>query len=845
MLMAFYTKSVKQTLDDLQTTSGGLSAIESKQRLRQYGPNSIKLRTEPLWRKLLEPFLSVFMAVLVVAIGISLWHRSYFDAAIIGAIILMNALIYYVQRFSTERILRSLQKRSTVKVEVLRKGKSVTVDAVNIVPGDVIVLDEGDKIPADARIIEARSFRVDESQLTGESLPISKQVETLGADRQIYEQSNMVFQGSFVIGGEARAVVVATGNNTEFGRLSDLSATSEEVNPVERKIDTLITQIVIVISLVALVTMGLALWRGIAWDEALRFVIALSVSAVPENLPIAISIILVLAMQRMARRKALVRTMGSIESIGAITTIATDKTGTLTHNKLSVQELWHPRNQRKYTLQTLADAIVPHTRHSVADPLDTAFRSFIAKNPPANVRKPVKVYQFEHALALSGALYHNGAQYALALKGAPEQLIERCNLTEGERERATIELHHLTGLGFRVIALGHAMLKKPLESLEEISPRQRITFDGFVAIADTLRTEAKSAIATAQAAGITVRMITGDHFETAYHIGKELGLVRHRSEVFDSRQMSMMSDDDLAERLKTIRVCARVLPEYKHRILEILKQHDITAMTGDGVNDIPALTNAHVGVAMGSGAQIAKDAGDIILLDNNFQSIVSAIHEGRTVYANIKRMVTYLLSTNLGEVLVSLGSLIVGLPLPLTPVQILWINIVTDSAMVIPIGMEPGEARNMKRPPKPANAPLLSTFMISRIIIMALLMAVLVLTLYALFDHWHGADYARTVAFCALATVQWAGAFEARSDYESLFRRIKKRNTPFLVGLLVAIGLQLIAIASPFAPYLHVAPITATDFAAVTTVAFVLPIIVLELHKWFGRTFLGKRPELN
>ena len=302
MLMAFYTKSVKQTLDDLQTTSSGLSAIESKQRLRQYGPNSIKLRTEPLWRKLLEPFLSVFMAVLVVAIGISLWHRSYFDAAIIGAIILLNALIYYVQRFSTERILRSLQKRSTVKVEVLRKGKSVTVDAVNIVPGDVIVLDEGDKIPADARIIEARSFRVDESQLTGESLPISKQVETLGADRQIYEQSNMVFQGSFVIGGEARAVVVATGNNTEFGRLSDLSATSEEVNPVERKIDALITQIVIVISLIALVTMGLALWRGIAWDEALRFVIALSVSAVPENLPIAISIILVLAMQRMARR---------------------------------------------------------------------------------------------------------------------------------------------------------------------------------------------------------------------------------------------------------------------------------------------------------------------------------------------------------------------------------------------------------------------------------------------------------------------------------------------------------------------------------------------------------------
>ena len=843
MLMAYYTKSIKQTLTELQTTSGGLSAIESKQRLQHYGLNSIKLRTEPLWRKLLEPFLSVFMAVLLVAIAISLWHESYFDAAIIGAIMIINALIYYVQRFSAERILRSLQERSPVKVEVLRKGKSATIDAEKLVPGDVIVLDEGDKIPADARLIEVRSFRVDESQLTGESLPISKQAEPLDADRQIYEQSNMVFQGSFVIGGEARAVVVATGNDTEFGRLSDLSATSEEVNPVQKKIDKLITQIVVAVTVIALLALGLALWRGIAWDEALRFVIALSVSAVPEDLPIAISIILVLAMQRMARRKALVRTMSSIESIGAITTIATDKTGTLTHNKLSVQGLWHPRHNRKRTMQTLADSIVARTGHNVADPLDTAFRAFIAKNLPSHTGKPMRSYQFEHALAMSGALHHHGAQYSLALKGAPEQLIERCSLTEGEREQAIAELHRLTSLGFRVIALGHATLKESLESLETLPPRQPITFDGFVAVADTLRTEAKDAIATAQAAGITVRMITGDHFETTYHIGKELGLVTRRNQVFDSRQMSTMSDEDLAKRLETVNVCARVLPEHKHRILEILKQNNITAMTGDGVNDIPALTNAHVGVAMGSGAQIAKDAGDIILLDDNFQSIVSAIHEGRTVYANIKRMVTYLLSTNLGEVIVSLGSLVAGLPLPLAPVQILWINLVTDSAMVIPIGMEPGEARNMKQPPKSADAPLLSKFIVSRIIITAMLMAALTLALYIYFDVRYGDDYARTIAFCALTTVQWAGALEARSDYESLFKRLKKPNVPFIIGLTIAILLQLVAMFTPFGEFLHVTAIKMHDFIGVTLLAFILPIIVIEIHKWVGRRFFGKRPD--
>ena len=843
--MVFYTKSIKETLVELQTTDGGLSKIESEERLRQHGPNTIKVRTEPLWRKLLEPFLSVFMAVLVVAAAISLWQGSYLDAAIVGVIMAINATIYYVQRFSTERILRSLQKKSAVSVEVLRKGKSSTVDASVLVPGDVIILDEGDKIPADARLLETRSFRVDESQLTGESLPISKQTDELPGDIEIYAQSNMVFQGSFVVGGMAKAVVVATGNNTEFGRLSNLSSGNRDVNPVQVKIDRLITQIVTVISLVALIALGLALYRGIAWDEALRFVIALSVSAVPENLPIAISIILVLAMQRMARRKALVRTMSSIESIGAITTIATDKTGTLTHNKLSVQDFWSIRPGEKRLVQTLARSIVKQPGHKAVDPLDTAFAAYVKDHAPALKAKSMRAYQFEHEAAMSGALHHHGEQYELALKGAPEQLIERGDLTEGEREKATAELQHLTGLGYRVIALAHTTLKAPIDSLEDLPPRQRIVFDGLVAVADTLRAEAKGAIATAQAAGVTVRMITGDHVETAYHIGKELGLVQRRNQVFDSRQMSRMSDEKLAERLATARVFARVSPEHKHRILEILKQNNITAMTGDGVNDIPALTNAHVGVAMGSGAQITKDAGDIILLNDNFQSIVSAIHEGRTVYANIKRMVTYLLSTNLGEVIVSLGSLIAGLPLPLAPVQILWINLVTDSAMVIPIGMEPGEARNMKQPPKPANAPLLSKFIISRIILMAILMSALTLTLYVIFSQKHDTSYARTVAFCALVTVQWAGAFEARSDYESIFGRLKKRNTPFLIGLAVAVALQLVAVLTPLGVFLHVTPIHTTDFLLVTAIAFILPIATIELHKWIGRRFFGKRPTVE
>lgn len=845
MLMAFYNKTVKETLAELETTTRGLSDIESDERLRHYGLNTIKVKSDPLWRKIIEPFKSIFMAVLAVAATVSLWHKSYFDAGLIIFIMAINALIYYAQRFSTERILRSLQKQSVTEVEVLRKDQRKMIAATLLVPGDVIILDEGDKIPADARVLEARSFRVDESQLTGESLPIEKTSTTLSNDHEIYEQTNMVFQGSFVVGGAATVVVVTTANDTEFGRLSDLSSGDRSINPVQQKIDKLITRIIAVILGIALFAFWLALARGVEWSEAIRFVIALSVSAVPENLPIAISVILVLAMRRMARRKALVRTMGSIESIGAITTIATDKTGTLTRNKLSVQEIWHPRHNQKRALQTLAASALLDQR-KVADPLDKAFTAFAnSSDQPLKLGEPLRAFAFEHSMAMSGNLRHNGAKYALAVKGAPEKIVDHCDITEGEREKALVELHHLTGLGFRVIALAHATLNKPIESLEEIPSGTPMAFDGFVGVADTLRPEAKGAIARAQAAGISVRMVTGDHFETAYHIGKQLGLVEHRNQVFDSRQIITLSDDELAEKLRDIRVCARVLPEHKHRILEVLKRDNITAMTGDGVNDIPALTNAHVGVAMGAGAQIAKDAGDIILLDNNFRSIVSAIHEGRTVYANIKRMVTYLLSTNLGEVIVSLGALISGLPLPLAPVQILWINLVTDSAMVIPIGLEPGEPRNMLEKPKRANAPLLSKFMISRILLIAVIMSSMTLGLYVYFSQRFSADYARTIAFCSLVTAQWASAIEARSDYESLLGRLRKRNTPFAIGLAIAIGLQIAAFTTPLGQFLHITPVSATHILAVTAMALIIPIILIELHKWIGRAFFGKRPNLG
>lgn len=838
--MLYYTKSVRQTLKELDATESGLPGSEAEERMRKYGPNTVKVEGEPLWRKLIEPFANVFMLVLFVAAAISIFHHDVLDAVIIGIIMAASAIIYYVQRFSTERIIRSLKKHSAQSVEVLRDGKTVDLDSSLLVPGDVIFIHEGEKVPADARLLRAQSLRVDESQLTGESLPISKQIDALSGEKEVYEQSNMLFQGSFIVAGDGLALIVATGNETQFGQLAALTGDTSTQSPVQQKIDKLLSQIIGVIAAIALVAFGLSLLRGMDITESLRFVIALSVSAVPESLPVAISVILVLGMRRMATKKTLVRTMRSIETIGVITTIATDKTGTLTKNQLTVQKVWQP--QGSHGLANMIARTVNRSPRKFHDPLDTAFAMYAQQENIKEYSQPALAnLPFDQSVAMSGNLWHNGDKYDLFVKGAPEHVFARCDLTENEHEKASAVLHSLTAEGYRVIAVAHTTLTKPISKFDGLPRKNKLTFDGLVAVADVLRPEARKAIQTAIGAGVTVRMITGDHFETAYHIGRQLGMVKTREQVFDSRRMSVMSDEELENVIDTIRVFSRVIPEHKYRILALLKKHNITAMTGDGVNDVPALANAHVGVAMGSGSQIAKDAGDIILMDDNFKSIVDAMSEGRTIYANIRRMLYYLLATNAGEVLTMLGSLAIGLPIPLVPVQILWVNLVTDTSMVIPLGLEPGEKSNMVRRPNRPDAPILGKFLISRMVLVALSMAMLTIGMYAFYSAQYGHEYGRTIAFCALVVMQWANAFNARSDDESLFSRLRVFNGKFYIGLTVAVTLQTLAVFGPLGNLLHITPVTIGDLVIISAIAFIVPIATVEIHKYIGRRFFGRR----
>ncbi len=839
MLMLYYNQSVRATLKSLDTSENGLSVTDAAERLTVHGLNSVKVVGEPLWRKLIEPFANVFMLVLLIAAAISFWHHSVIDGVIIVVIMMVSASIYYIQRFSTERILRSLQKHTAEQVSVMRDGEVVMLDSSVLVPGDIIILNEGDKVPADARLMDGNNIRTDESMLTGESTLIDKTVDAVRGNKEVYEQANILFQGSFIVSGEATAIVTETGNNTEFGKIAALAKNTAVTSPVQVKIDRLLSQIIIIVAGLAVVAFALAIIRGTELSEALRFVIAVAVSAVPESLPVAISIILVLGMRRMAKRKALVRNIRAIETVGVLTTIATDKTGTLTKNKLTVQGSWQPSGVHKL-IDVFAFQSINISADSINDPLDNALQNYTNnlkdRLPGGTI---IESIDFDQSYAMSGNVWEYNGKYSLIVKGAPEAIIDRSDLTDNEREKAELKLQQMTSLGYRVIAFGFTELKGPIDEFDDLPKRTKFEFVGYIGVADELRREAHSAIATALAAGVSVRMITGDHFETAYHIGKQLGMVTSREQVFDSRRMGTMSDMDLRETIKDVRVFSRVIPEDKYRILTLLKETDVTAMTGDGVNDVPALANAHVGVAMGNGSQIAKDAGDIILLDNNITSIIGAMKEGRIIFANIRRMLFYLLSTNAGEALTMVGALIIGMPIPLLPVQILWINLVTDTSMVIPLGLEPGEKNIMKRRPERPDAPILSGFILIRMIIIALSMAILAIVLYIVFSDLHDHDYARTIVFCALVVMQWANAFNARSDHESIFSRLKVWNGKFYIGLAIAIILQTLVLFGPLGGLLHITSVALGDLVITGVIAFIIPIVLVESHKFIVRRRLS------
>lgn len=834
----FYNKSVKDSATSLHTNlETGLSSKEVLRRRKKFGENSLTLKTTPLWKKLLEPFTDLFMIILVVALVLSILQQSWTEVIVIALDMVLDVTVFYIQRFSTEHVLNSLKEKTVQKVTVLRSGEEVEIESLELVPGDIIILHEGDRIPADGRIISESGLLTNESMLTGESDSIEKDAKAISGKKKVYEQRNMVFSGSFVVTGASKILVTATGNSTEYGKIASLASGANISSPIQEKINKLVVRIAVVILALAGIILAVQLFDGIAFYDAIQFTLAMIVSAVPEDLPIVTAIILALGAVRLAKKNALIKELRAIENIGVISTVASDKTGTLTENRLSLRDYYNPdknkslRNNEAF-LRVIAESAVPPD--SATDPLDLAIWQFIKSEAGYLAdSRPLKTYAFDQSLKTSGNLFEDKrGNLRLIIKGAPETVLEKCTgLSKSERETAETYLKKFSESGYKVIALASATVKHEINELSRLKKSDIFKFRGLIAIADTIRSGVTDAIESATSAGVKVKMVTGDHAATAFAIGRELRLCTEFSEVLDCSKIGDISDSDLAERVKSATIFARVTPEDKFRILEVIKQSEVVAMTGDGVNDVPALMNAHVGIAMGNSPSIVQDAGDMVLLDNNFTNIISAMKEGRVILANIRRMLVYLLATNAGEVLATLGALFISGSQLLLPIQILWINMVTDSLMVIPIGLEPPERELMTQKPEPKTAPILSKTLVARMIISAISMAVVTLATYYLALSRFSAEEANTLAFTAMVVVQWSNAFCARGIYESAFKRLRVKNHLFILAIVTAIALEALVLFGPLSLLTHTVPVDPVALILTLVVAIVVPILVSEIHK--------------
>lgn len=833
-MRAWHTAKKEEIILLLETSEYGLQQQEAVKRLLEYGPNELQFDAQSLWSKIIEPFRSVFVLVLGFAAIVSYFTHEKIGTYIILAVLIINALIYYVQEYMTARVLRSLRQTAEQQCTVLRSGDKKLIPIRELVPGDIILLSEGQHIPADLRVLHDDSLLVDESALTGESLPVEKHSGVTPEHAALYERHNMLFRGTYVIAGTATAIVVETGMQTEFGAIAHLAAGRDAKSPMQHKIERTVSLLIRATAVVAVIVVGLAVIRGIEIGYAVVFALTVAVAMVPEGLPIALTVTIVFGMRRMAKKKALVRTFRAIEDIGQLTTIATDKTGTLTKNKLSVIDAWEIHAYQP-VLPVLAHAIGDHL--NVSDPLDHAFVQFVTKNKHRAAGIMLKTFPFDQSLRMSGSVWatSKGAdQKLLSVKGAPEHIIRLSNLSSEERHLAESKMHHYASQGYRVIGVAVKKISSIPDNLESAT-NAKFNFVGFVACADELRPEAKGAILSAQKAGITVRLITGDHFETAFNIAHMLNIASDRSQVASGHELPE-KDDTLAEFVKTKTVFARVLPNDKFRILKALQTTEIVGMTGDGVNDVPALSNAHVGIAMGSGSDIAKDASDMVLLDNNFATVIKGVYEGRIVYNNVRRMVLYLLSATFSQVLTLVAALLIGVPLPLTAVMVLWVNLITDTALVIPLGLEPAEGDEMKKKPRSPKEPLLTRMFVTRIIIVGITGAVVTLIPFiALIEAGYSQAYAQTVSFMVMIALQWVNAFHVRSERVSLFKRAKVINYKMVVGLGIAFILQMLVMFGPLGVLFDIQPVTIEHLLIPVVFAVIMLSIAVEVHKYILR----------
>ncbi len=882
---AWHNSDAETTILQLVTDpQNGLNSREAADRLGKYGTNTLENRRKVhCYMVLGRQFMDVLIFILLAAASISVVLGEMADAVTIMVIVILNGILGFIQEWKAEKAIEALQKMLAPHCRVVRDGREQKIDAKELVPGDIVVLETGDRTPGDLRLFEAWELRMDESSLTGESESVAKQTKPVDENAPLAEQSSMAWMGTEVTNGRARGVVTSTGMATEFGRIARLTLTIEqEPTPLQRKLAVLGKQMGIFSILISVVVAVAGWLLGRPLMEMFLTGISLAVAVVPEGLPAVVTITLALGIRAMVKQRALLRRLQAAETLGSATVICTDKTGTLTQNEMTVTHIWLPSGELTVTgtgydpqghfeqnnlpidcrkrhdlLALLKTGVVcNHAQifkdekgwHDIGEPTEASLLTAAAKNGlhPDEHAGLVNEFSFNSRRKRMTIIEQVQERLIAHIKGAPEVILERCTriadnnkdrgMTAIDRESTIAAYQALADQGLRTLALARRILPKDLVADEKLV-EQELTLLGIVGIIDPPHREVPEAIRLARSAGIRVIMITGDASATAKSIARAIGLNVIRA--VSGPELDQMNDNVLKNILKQNILFARTTPEHKLRIVSMLKKMGaVVAMTGDGVNDAPALKKADIGIAMGlRGTDVAKGASDMILTDDNFASIIGAVEEGRRQYDNIQKFVRYLLSSNMGEVVAIFINILLDGPLILLPVQILWINLVTDGVTAVALGLEPVEKGIMKRPPRSDREPILNKAGILMIILLGGYMGAATLWLFhhSLFAG-KGADAvytSQTVAFTGIIVLEMINVFNFRALRAPLATTGFFSNPFLLIAWVVSFGGLLCALYVPFLQNaLHTVPLGWSDWGIIFLVS--LPIFIMaEAYKWF------------
>ncbi|MGM0493158.1 MAG: cation-translocating P-type ATPase [Armatimonadota bacterium] len=833
-----------EALSALDSETDGLTPSEAEDRLAEHGPNALaETEGETVAEIALKQLKQPLIYLLIGAAVVSLLADKPVDAIVIGIVVLLNSIIGVVQEYRAERALEALRSLAAPVAYVIRDGERLEIDASDLVPGDILAVEAGDVVSADARIIRATRLEVDESALTGESETVPKQISPVEEDTPVADRDNMLFKSTHVTGGRGRAVVVATGMDTEIGEIAgEVRATEREATPLQRRLQALSFRIGMFALGMAGLVLLVGLLRGLETVEMVLYSVAVAVSAIPEGLPAVISIVLALGVRRMSERNAIVRQLPAVETLGSTTVICSDKTGTITRNEMTVTRLWagccfysvtgigyEPDGELEIDDGEWTEGLEMLLRIGVlsndsdltqdeegrwtvdGDPSEGALLAVAMKAglDPQELRSGSTCI---HEIPFSSEYKYMATVHELSdrderlvlAKGAPERILNFCShaMEDGERREIDDEMRQrideasdeLARDGLRVMAGAWRQVDEEEDEVEREDVESGLTLAGFWGIVDPPREAAVKAIEQAQRAGIRVVMITGDHAATAASIAEEVGIETDRPPLTGA-ELEELDEEEFDREVCRTAVFARVTPTHKRRIADALGEiGEVVAVTGDGVNDAPALKGADIGVAMGqTGTEVAREAADIVLTDDNFATIVAAVEEGRVIFANLRRVVFYLLATNVGEIITLLAAILIGLPLPLTAVMVIWINLVTDGICDVTVGVEPIHSDVLERPPRSKDQGVIDRTMIVRIAYLAPIMAVGTLAVFwTELDRGH--QYAQTMAFTTLAAFQWFQALNARSENQSILAIGLFTNRWLVLGIAAVAGLQVAAI---------------------------------------------------